>query len=170
MIRYYKAHAGYLKACSTAGASIYDLDGSVVGKVTEADARLYARKAEAAFKEIEDRKAEKTASRLNGHNRMNDVMVVPAPVVPAPSMKLPVSTDLDDAGLLTAIEKHVKKLRLILNGDDDDLRKPLAYQVVKVIQDELLLIKRSGRNASLFSIVARMPYSIGCEPPCLVPS
>ena len=131
-VGWYCSHVGYAMACSTPGNGRLDLTGTMVAKVTEAEARA----------------AQQTVDRIHQSiNRYNSFSPAPerAPPPAPPALKvLTVNSSLNNAEMLAAIERHVKSLAAIVVGDlvvDEPLRANLARPVLRLILDELRTVE-----------------------------
>ena len=126
-IEWYCSHVGYKRACSTAGNSRIDLQGTIASRVTEAEARIAEQEAAEIFADIEARKRQTAAlPRFIAH---------PLPLQP---QSLPVDTNLTSMQMLQEIEKQLALVRTILgDSPDDPLRQRLARPALRLMIDEL---------------------------------
>jgi hypothetical protein len=126
-IEWYCSHVGYKVACSTAGNSRIDLHGTIVSRVTEAEARIAEQEAAEIFAEIEARKRQMAV--------LPRFIVQPPPPQP---QSLPVDTNLNSMQMLQEIEKQIALVRTILgDGPNDPLRQQLARPALRLMIDEL---------------------------------
>jgi sRNA-binding protein len=127
-VEWYRSHVGYKKACSIAGNGRVDLSGSVVAKVTEAEARIADQEAAEAFAEIEARKKQ----------TLPKFVTQPPAIAIRQARALPVDTSLDNTEMLAEIEKQLSLARTIL-GDSSDgpLRAELVRSALRLMIDEL---------------------------------
>lgn len=132
-VDWYRSHIGYHMACGTPGNGRLDLTGRAIAKVTEAEARA----AQQAVTEIHHQ----MRTSRNG----NYFSPTPERAPSAPTLRfLTANSNLTNAEMFASIERHVKSLAAIVEGElivDESLRANLARPVLQLIIDELKTVE-----------------------------
>jgi sRNA-binding protein len=131
-LAWYRSHIGYQKSCSVAGVNRLDLQGRPASKVTASEAREADAEAADGIARMRDRQR-----RINGL----PAQLVAAPQPVAKSAAIAVNTKLDNAELITELEKQLALVQSVLGTDADDLlRQQLARSALKLMADEISTI------------------------------